>query len=158
MGHGGKLGHESLQRLEVRRHAFENEINLPGKHPALPYQWFLADELFECLQVGFRLAGQVDHGKNRHLESETFFIEQGAIALDVAGEFECAHAPEAWRWGDTDPLRKLDIGHTAIVLQFLEDLLIDCVESQPHCGLLEHVGLCLFPTPSRDMAKQSCGI
>ena len=59
------------------RHALEDEIDLAREHPALPHQRLVADEILERLEVGLRLARQVDHGEYRDLEAEQLFVEQG---------------------------------------------------------------------------------
>jgi hypothetical protein len=74
----------------------------------------------------------VHHGEHGHLVAEKLLVEQCTIAFDVAGLFERAHSPQTGRRRDADPARKLDIGHAAILLQLLENLPVDGIETSGH--------------------------
>src|SRR5215468_5610033 len=84
------------------------------------------------------------HCEDGHLVAEKLLVEQRTIALDVAGLFERAHAAQARRSRDADPARKLDIGDAAVILQLLENLAVDGIETggnaspstSQHCGIL----------------------
>ncbi len=131
---GGQFRHEGLKGLEIGGDAFEDEVDLPGQHPAFAHQRLVAHEILERLQVGLGLAGEVHHGEDRHLVAEQLFIEQGAVALDVAGLLEGAHPAQAGRRRDADPAGQLHIGDAAVLLQFLEDFPVDRVELSFHKG------------------------
>jgi hypothetical protein len=83
----------------------------------------------------------VHHREYGHLIAETFLVEQGAVALDVAGLLQRAHPPQAGRSRDADAAGKLDIGDSAILLQLLEDLPVNGVETGGH-GKAPEAGLC----------------
>jgi hypothetical protein len=135
VGRGGKLGDEGLEGLEVRGHAFEDEVDLPRQHPAFAHQRLRTHEIFEGFEVGIGLAGEVDHGEDGHFVAETLFVEQRTITLDVAGLLERAHAPEAGRSGNADPAGELNVGHAAVILQLSKNLPVDGVETSGHGGL-----------------------
>src|SRR5205814_1407161 len=108
------------------------------------------------LEVGLGLARQVHHGEHGDLVAQKLLVEQAAVALDVARLFECAHAAQARRRRDADTARQLHIGHAAVVLQLLENLAIDRIESRGHRRLLALASGGSILTPIRDHAKQSC--
>ncbi len=56
MRRAGQFGDEGLEGLEVRRHAFEHEVDLAREHPALAHQRLLAHEILERREVGLGLA------------------------------------------------------------------------------------------------------
>ena len=62
--------------LQVRRHAFEDEIDLARQHPAFAHQRLRAHELLEGREVGLGLARQVHHGEDRDLVAELLLVEQ----------------------------------------------------------------------------------
>ena len=132
MGRGGELLDEGLEGLQVGRHAFENEVDLAREHPAFAHQRLRAHEILEGREIGFRLARQMHHGEHRHLVAELLLVEQRAVALDVAGLLQRAHAPQAGRRRNADPARQLHIGDAAVVLQLLQDLAVDGVETGGH--------------------------
>ena len=72
----GQLGDEGLEGLEVRRHAFQHEVDLARQHPAFAHQRLLADEVLELLEVGLGLAGEMDHGEHRDLVAQQLLVEQ----------------------------------------------------------------------------------
>ena len=131
----GQLDHESLEGAQVGRHALEDEIDLPREHPAFAHQGLRPHEGLEGEQVGLGLAAQVHHGEDGDLVAEQLLVEQRAIALDVARLFERPHPAQARRGRYADPVRQLDIGDAAVVLQLLEDPAVDGVEAGGHGGL-----------------------
>ena len=60
---------EGLEGLEVRRHAFQHEVDLARQHPAFAHQRLRAHEVLEGLEIGLGLAGQVHHGEDRRPRS-----------------------------------------------------------------------------------------
>jgi len=76
MRRGGELGDEGLEGFQIRRHAFENEVDLPRQHPAFAHQRLCAHEILEGFEVGIGLAGEVDHGEDGHFVAETLLVEQ----------------------------------------------------------------------------------
>ena len=76
MRRAGQLGDEGLEGLQVRRHAFQHEVDLARQHPAFAHQRLLADEVLELLEVGLGLAGQVHHGEHGDLVAEQLLVEQ----------------------------------------------------------------------------------
>ena len=72
MRRAGEFGDESLERFEIRRHAFEDEIDLARQHPAFAHQRLLAHDMPRRLEIGFRLAGQMHHGEGDELIAERF--------------------------------------------------------------------------------------
>ena len=129
IGRGGELLDEGLEGLQIRRDAFEHEVDLAREHPAFAHQRLRAHELLESGKIGFRLARQMHHGEHRHLVAELLLVEQRAVALDVAGLLQRAHAAQAGRRRNADPARQLDIGHAAVVLQLFQNLAVDGIES-----------------------------
>jgi hypothetical protein len=67
-------------------------------------------------------------GKHRHLETEQLLVEQGAVALDVAGLLQRPHPAQARRRRYADPPRQFHIGDAAVILHFLQDFPVDGVE------------------------------
>jgi tripartite-type tricarboxylate transporter receptor subunit TctC len=49
MRRAGQLANEILKGLQIRRHAFEHEVDLAGQHPAFAHQRLTADEILEGL-------------------------------------------------------------------------------------------------------------
>src|SRR3954468_9665873 len=74
----------------------------------------------------------MNHGEDGHLVAETLLVKQRPISLDVAGLLERAHASQAGRSGNADPAGELHVGHAAVVLQLLENLPVDGVETGGH--------------------------
>ena len=135
MRRAGELGDEGLEGLEVRRHAFQHEVDLAGQHPALAHQRLLAHEILERLEVGLGLAGEVDHGEHRDLVAEQLLVEQRPVALDEARLLQRPHPAQAGRRRNADPPRQLHIGDAAVVLQLLQDFPVDGVEAAGQWGL-----------------------
>ena len=125
----GQLRDEGLECLEIGRHAFEDEVDLAGQHPAFAHQRLGAHEILERLEVGIGLARQVHHGEDGHLVAEELLVEQRTIAFDVASLLECAHPAQTGRSRDADPARKLDVGDAPIFLQLFENLLVNGIET-----------------------------
>ena len=126
---------------------------------AATYQRLRAHEFFEGDKIGLRLARQVNHREHGHLVAELPFVEQRAVALDVAGFLEPAYAPQAWWRRDTDPARQLHVGDAAIVLQLLEDLAVDGVESGRHERTPQVAGMAMnIHTAKHYFAKQYCAL
>src|SRR5262245_66109690 len=69
------------------------------------------------------------HGEDGHLVAELLFVEQRTIPLDETRLLQRADATQAGRCRDADPARQLHVGDAAVLLQFLEDLAVDGVES-----------------------------
>ena len=74
----------------------------------------------------------MNHREDGYLVAELFLVEQGAVALDVARLLQRADAAKAWRRRDADAACQLDVGDAAVLLQLLEDLAVDGVESGGH--------------------------
>ena len=62
--------------VEVRRDAFQDEVDLARQHPALAHQRLRAHESLERREVGLGLARQVHHGEDRDLVAEQLLVEQ----------------------------------------------------------------------------------
>src|SRR5882672_9640917 len=72
------------------------------------------------------------HGEDGDLVAQKLLVEQRAVALDEPGLLERTHAAQAgWR-GNADPARQLHIGDAAVVLQLLENMAVDGVETAGH--------------------------
>ena len=71
----GQMRDEILKRRHVRRHAFQNEVDLARQHPALPHQRFGAHEFLERAQIGVGLAGQMHRGEHRDVKTEPARIQ-----------------------------------------------------------------------------------
>jgi hypothetical protein len=74
------------------------------------------------------------HREDGHLVAELFLVEQSAVALDIARLLQRADAAQARRRRDSDATRQLHVGDAAVLLQLLEDLAVDGVESGGHKG------------------------
>ena len=57
---------------------------------------------------------------------------QAEADLRASEDFVRAHAPQAGRGRNADPARELDVGDTAIILQLLENLAVDGIETSGH--------------------------
>src|SRR3569833_1537288 len=71
-------------------------------------------------------------GKHRDIKTERLGIEQPAIAVDVALILQRPDATQAgWR-RDTDALGQFHIRDPAILLEFVQDLVVDGIELFGH--------------------------
>ena len=129
LGEGVKIGNfVELKNAEVGRNAMEQEIRIARHHPGLAHQRPVARALGESFQLGVGLAVQADEAEGDHVEAECRGIEERTVAVDDAGRLQPLDAPQAGRGRDADPARQFDIGHPAVVLEFLEDLPVDGIE------------------------------
>src|SRR4029079_12555135 len=98
------------------------------------------------------------HGEDRHLVAELFFIEQRAVALDVASLLQRTNAAQAGRGRDADPARQFDGGDAAVLLQLLEDLAVDGIEAGGHKALHKRMtgSAIAIHTGKYYFAKQYC--
>src|SRR5262249_59055776 len=71
-------------------------------------------------------------GEGGRLGAEAFRGGERTRAFDVPGLAERAPPPQAGRSRDADPARQLDIGDAAVVLQLLENLSVDGIETGSH--------------------------
>ena len=126
------MGHEVLKGRHVRRHAFQNEIDFAGQHPAFPDQRLVADEFLKAAQIGLGLAGKMHRGKHGDIETEPPRIEQTAIALDVTFFFQGPHPSQTGRRRNSDSFGQLDIGDPAVGLNFTENLQVNIVKILGH--------------------------
>ncbi len=115
--------------FEVGRHALQDEVDLARQHPAFAHQRLRAHEVLESREVGFGLARQMHHGEHRHLVAKLLLVEQRAVALDVAGLLQRAHAAQARRRRNADAARQFHIGHAAVVLQLFQNFAVDGIQT-----------------------------
>ena len=134
VGRGGEFLDKGLEGFQVGRHAFEHEVDLAREHPALAHQRLGAHEILEGNEIRLGLARQMHHREDGHLIAELLFVEQSAVALDIARLLQRADAAQARRRRDSDATRQLHVGDAAVLLQLLEDLAVDGVESGGHKG------------------------
>ena len=117
-----------LERRQVARHAFEEEIHLARQHVALAHFRPAPRPFLEMLEVGVLLAGQADKDEAGDLKAQRLAVQFGVIALDIAGLFQRPHAAQAGRRGDLGAARQLHIGDAAIGLQLGQDAQVDGVQ------------------------------
>src|SRR6201981_2715453 len=103
-----------LERAEVRRHAFQEEIDLARKHVTIADDGRGARTLLEGNEIGLGLAVQPDRGERSDVEAERLVIQDCGEAFDDAGLLQRADATEAWRRRDAHLARKLDIGNAPV--------------------------------------------
>src|SRR5215471_179721 len=123
-----RLGDEGLERRQVARDAFQQEVDFAREHVALTNLWPSSDPLLEVLEIRIMLARESDEDETRDFEAERPGVEIGVIALDIARLLERAHAPQAGRRGDLGATRQFHIGDTAIGLELAQYPQIDRVE------------------------------
>src|SRR5215212_1207561 len=129
-----QMGDEILKGCHIRRHAFQNEVDLARKHPALAHQRLGPHELLEGAQVGFGLAGQMHGCEHGDVKAEPARIEKPAIALDVALFLERSHPAQTRRWGNPYPLGQFDVGNSAVGLDLAQNFEVDLVKILRHAG------------------------
>lgn len=56
------------------------------------------------------------------------WVKQRRIALNKALSFQTSHALKARRWRKSDAFRKLYVGNSPILLQFVQNIAVDAVE------------------------------
>src|SRR6476646_4980180 len=72
-----------------------------------------------------------EHGD---IEAEPARIQQSAIAQDVTGFLQRAHPAQARRRRNADPPGQLDVGNSAVSLDFSENFEVDLVKVLRHAG------------------------
>src|SRR5690348_13225407 len=82
---GYSLGDEALERLQVGRHAFQDEIHFTRQHVALAHFWPAAHPLLEMLEIGILLAGQADKDEAGDGIAQGLAVQVGVIAFDITG-------------------------------------------------------------------------
>ncbi len=125
---GEHFDHEVLEARQVFRDAMQQEVAIARDHPCLAHQRPLCRGSGERLQVGFRLVLEADHAEGNQIEAELRAVQHRVIAFDDAGFLELAHATQARRSRDSDPVGELDVGHSAVCLQLTQDLYVDGIE------------------------------
>ena len=101
-----------------------------------PTEW---REFLERRQVRLGLALKADHGKDLHLEAKLAGIHLGVIPTDKALLLERAHAAQAGRRGNPHAAGQFHVGHSAIGLQFGEDLAVNLVQTGEGHGLSDSI-------------------
>ena len=126
----GQLRRRSAWKAgEVRRHAFQDEIDVAGEGPALAHGRPVPDPRLERREFVLALRRELHHGEADDLVAEGLRVEQGAVAPDDAGLLQRPHAPQAGRRRQPDAARELDIGDAAVRLQLFQDGPVDGIEA-----------------------------
>jgi len=112
------LDDEILEDAEIFRRAAQQEVAVAGDHPGLPHDRPRLRPRGKGFQVRVGLPLQADHAEGDEIEAELRPVEERMIALDDPGFFELAHAAQAGRRGDADPLCEFDVRHAPVLLQF----------------------------------------
>src|SRR3954447_14499669 len=90
------------------------------------------------------------HGEGGEFVAQQLFVKQRPITFDIAGLLQRPHAPQTGRRRNTDPSRQLNIGDAAIILQLLQDVSVDGIETCGHAGLLN---VARHPYPGTSMRE-----
>ena len=112
----------------VARHQPKQEIAAAADHVALTHLGPFGAHGFEGGQHHLFLTFQPDDGEEGDLPAQLLRLGIGVVAADDAGLLQPADAAQARRRGDARPAGQLDIGHTAIGLQFGQDAAVDRVQ------------------------------
>ena len=99
---GQALGEKTLEGGEVRRDAFQDEIDLAVEHVALAHQRPLGDAGLERPQIRLGLAVQPHHGEHGDVKAQILLGQLRVIAADQPRLFQGPHPAQAGRRGDAD--------------------------------------------------------
>ena len=119
-----------MQALGVARHAFQQEVGIARKLPALQHQGIFRDRRLEGLHAGPRLAGQLDQDERRHLIAQQPLVQGGADRPDKAAGEQRTDAPQRGRLGQADAARELIVADASVLLQLGQDFQVDGIERQ----------------------------
>ena len=106
----------------------QQKICLPHQHITFAHHIPAANQRFKFLKICFRLAGQANKGKNGDSIAQRFRVDIGMIALNNVGIFQRSYTPQAGRGRNTGILCQFHIGHPAIFLQVMQNLLINRIK------------------------------
>src|SRR3990167_2112331 len=101
---------------------------LPGDEQAFQHFRQHGDTGFKVGKAlgGVAVHGNVNNGQQR--EAELFGVQQGAVADDEARFFECTHAAQAGRGGESDAIGQVLVVDAAVGLQDVQNLLVVAVQ------------------------------
>ncbi len=138
VGGRGEFGaEEALVAVPVGGDDLQYEIGLAREHMRLAYLGPTAHQLLERRQIAFGLARQPDLGKDGDRKPERFRRQGRVVAADQPRFLERAHPAQTGRRGNPDAAGELDIGHSPVGLQILQDAAVDTVQlNPPHPGSL----------------------
>ena len=88
--------------------------------------------IWSLIQIALGLRLQMHHGKPHHIDAQLFGIKLGAITGDHPRLLQSAHTPQTGGSRHADPLGQFNIGHTAIVLQFMQNRAVCLVKYDRH--------------------------
>src|SRR6185369_12892041 len=91
------IGDEALERRQVARHAFENEIHLARQHVAFAHFRPAPRAFLEMLEIAILLAGQTHKDKTGDFKAQRFAVQFGVIAFDETRFLQSADAAQAGR-------------------------------------------------------------
>ena len=128
----GELADQRLEAGEVRRHAFQDEVDVAGERPALAHRRPALDARLEAGKLRLPLRRELDHREEHHLVAEHLRVEQRPVAPDVAGLLERPHPAQARRRRETDATRELHIRDAGVVLELAQDGKVDRIEASAH--------------------------
>ena len=120
---------ETLESVEIARHAFQDEVGFSGNRPAFAHGLPLRDARAEGGEFRLGLLVELDENEENDGQVERARVDERAIAGYHASVLERAYAAQAGRRGDADAPRQLYVGHAAVRLQRRQNGEIDRVEA-----------------------------